>query len=81
MPCEIPARIHDRYILHSRPRAAWATLKWNEEDNFATAFSRENVDSDKSSSSQAANALLLLPPQTEDQKVMYESFVPACPIK
>ncbi|XP_025270871.1 gephyrin-like isoform X2 [Camponotus floridanus] len=81
MPCKIPARIYERYILHSRPRAAWATLKWNKEDNFATAFSRENLDSDKSSSSQAANALLLLPPQTEDQKVMCESFVPACPIK
>ncbi|EFN63691.1 Gephyrin [Camponotus floridanus] len=71
MPCKIPARIHDRYILHSRPRAAWATLKWNEEDNFARAFNRENLDSDKPSSSQAANALLLLPPQTEDQKVMF----------
>ncbi|GAB1861393.1 Gephyrin [Camponotus japonicus] len=81
MPCKIPARIHDRYILHSRPRAAWATLKWNEEDNFARAFSRENLDNDKPSSSQAANALLLFPQQTEDQKVMYESFVPACPIK
>ncbi|XP_025270874.1 gephyrin isoform X2 [Camponotus floridanus] len=81
MPCKIPARIHDRYILHSRPRAAWATLKWNEEDNFARAFNRENLDSDKPSSSQAANALLLFPQQTMDLKVMYESFVPACPIK
>ncbi|XP_025270877.1 gephyrin [Camponotus floridanus] len=80
-PCQIPARIHDRYVLHSRPRAVWATLKWNEEDNFATAFSRKNLDSDKSLSSQAANALLLLPPQTEDQKVMCESFVSAYPIK
>ncbi|EFN60291.1 Gephyrin [Camponotus floridanus] len=80
-PCQIPARIHDRYVLHSRPRAVWVTLKWNEEDNFATAFSRKNLDSDKSLSSQAANALLLLPPQTEDQKVMCESFVSAYPIK
>ncbi|GAB1861385.1 molybdopterin adenylyltransferase [Camponotus japonicus] len=79
MPRKISARIHQRYTLHPRPRAALAALEWNEQDNFVSAFSRKNLTSDKLPSCQAANALLLFPSQTEVNCNM--SFVPACLIK
>ncbi|XP_029675323.1 gephyrin-like isoform X2 [Formica exsecta] len=75
--CKIPVCINQRFILHPRPRVAWTVLKWNDQDNFARAFNKENLVSDKLSSSQAANALLMLPQKTEDLKEMYPSFVPA----
>ncbi|XP_070168902.1 gephyrin-like isoform X2 [Polyergus mexicanus] len=76
-PCTIPVCINQRFVLHPRPRIAWTVLKWNNEDNFARAFNKENLVSDKLSSSQAANALLILPQKTEDLKEMYPSFVSA----
>ncbi|EFN73223.1 Gephyrin [Camponotus floridanus] len=80
-PCKIPARIQQRYILHQRPRAAWANLQWKKRDNIARAYSKKNLCNDKPVSCQAANALLLLPQKTVDQEVLNKSFVPACLIK
>ncbi|XP_025270897.1 gephyrin-like isoform X2 [Camponotus floridanus] len=79
MPRKIPTRIHQQYTLHTRPRAVWATLEWNEWENFARAFSSKNFTSDKLPNYQGANALLLFPSKTEVNCKML--FVPACLIK
>ncbi|XP_011268608.1 gephyrin-like [Camponotus floridanus] len=79
-PCIIPAYVKEEYLLHSRPRAAWATLEWNEWENFARASSRENLDSDKLSSCQGANALVLFPSRAWSDK-MSNTYLCASPIK
>ncbi|XP_071563766.1 gephyrin-like [Temnothorax nylanderi] len=57
----LSARIKHQYTLHSRPRAAWTILEWNEGKKYASAFAKGNAISDKLVSATGANALLLLP--------------------
>lgn len=75
-PCTTPVCINERFILHSRPRLSWVTLKWQEENNFARACSKGNLVRDKPCSSQSANALIMLPQKT-DLPLEHPSFVNA----
>lgn len=50
-----------QYTLHNRPRIAWAILEWNEDEEYASAFSNGNYVNDKLVSAAGANALLFLP--------------------
>ncbi|XP_025270906.1 gephyrin-like isoform X2 [Camponotus floridanus] len=76
-PCTFQVRVEKKYFLHPRPRAAWAILKWNDMDVYAQAVSRENLIGDQIFSCQGANALLLFPQQTKDQKESYTLYATA----
>ncbi|XP_012522781.2 gephyrin [Monomorium pharaonis] len=56
-----PIKMKHQYVLHNRPRIAWAILEWDVEEAHAMAYSKGNIISDKLITAVGANALLLLP--------------------
>ncbi|XP_018400344.1 PREDICTED: gephyrin-like [Cyphomyrmex costatus] len=57
----VPARIECEYILHSRPRMAWAILGWDTNANCALVYTKQNAITDKLVSAIGTNAVLMLP--------------------
>lgn len=53
--------MEQQYTLHSRSRVAWTILEWNENKEWALAFSKGNAVRDKLINALGANALLFLP--------------------
>ncbi|XP_077270504.1 gephyrin-like [Temnothorax americanus] len=76
----LSACMKNQYTLHSRPRAAWTILEWNQDEKYSSAFSKGNAISDKLVSATGANALLLLPGR-ESAKKSSETFATAILVK
>ncbi|XP_071644335.1 gephyrin-like isoform X3 [Temnothorax longispinosus] len=76
----LSACMKNQYTLHSRPRAAWTILEWNQDEEYPSAFSRGNAISDKLVSATGANALLLLPAK-ESAKESSKTFATAILVK
>ncbi|XP_012232785.1 gephyrin-like [Linepithema humile] len=78
----VMAKIEQKLPLHLRPRYVWATLSSSEKDNFAKVICKRNANNNMLFSSEGANALLRLPPETPETKTLEApSLVPAILIK
>ncbi|KAL6258844.1 hypothetical protein P5V15_010790 [Pogonomyrmex californicus] len=72
----IPAQVDVPYMLHSRPRLSWVSLKWSNTETVAHSISSGNLIADKLNNIVGSNALVLLPEKTEKQHVLTKQTLP-----
>ncbi|XP_011646003.1 gephyrin-like [Pogonomyrmex barbatus] len=72
----IPAQVDVPYMLHSRPRLSWVSLKWSNTGTVAHSISSGNLIADKLNNIVGSNALVLLPEKTEEQHVLTKQTLP-----
>ncbi|KAL7288162.1 hypothetical protein TKK_0017716 [Trichogramma kaykai] len=74
-PVEVQAKLTSRYLLDPRPEFARVNLVWTDEDPRPNAYSTGNQISSKLLSCRRANALLKLPPRTEEKRELKKGDV------
>jgi len=72
--------MEQQYTLHHRSRVAWSILEWIEQEEYAIAYSKGNIISDKLVTASGANALLILPGKDEGN-ILPKSFTKALLVK